>query len=116
MKSILIGSLLLSLSAAVPHLHPRAAKYDGYKVYRVETGDKLKDVSEKLSGFNYEQWNRDSARHIDFSLSPEQAEQFKKLGIDYKEMHKNLGEDIAHEGQWKPWPGRSSSNLVDSHC
>jgi hypothetical protein len=106
MRSVLVASALLSLGAAVPHLHPRAAKYEGYKVYRVETGDHLKDVFEKMSGLNYEQWNRDSARHIDFSLSPEQAEEFKKLGIDYKEMHRNLGEDIAHEGQWGKWPGQ----------
>lgn len=112
MKSILVSSALLSLVAAIPHLHPRAAKYDGYKVYRVETGEKLKEVSDKMSGLNYEQWNRDSASHIDFSLSSDQAEQFKKLGIDFKEMHRNLGEDIAHEGQWKPWPGRSHLGSV----
>lgn len=105
MKSLLVSSLLLSLCAAAPHLQARAAKYEGYKVYRVDTGDNLKDVSEKLSGFNYERWNHDVSKHMDFSLSPEQADKIKDLGLDFKELHKDLGLDIAREGKWKPWPG-----------
>lgn len=111
MKSVYVGCLLLSLGAAVPHLHPRAAKYEGFQVFRVETGDKLDDISEKMSALDYQQWNRDSTRHIDFSLSPDQAKEFKKLGIDFKEMHQDLGQDIAREGQWEPWSGKPTEEL-----
>ena len=104
--------MFLGFGAAVPHLHPRAAKYEGYHVFRVETGDKLTEVSKKLAGLDYEQWNHDSARHIDFSMSREEAKKFKELGIDFKEMHSDLGEDIAQEGNWGPWKGKKSQSLI----
>jgi hypothetical protein len=104
-RSALISVLLLTLTAAAPQLHPRAAKYEGYKVVRVSTGDNLKEVSDKLAGLSYDQWNRDTSKHIDLALSPNEARKIKDLGLDFKELHKDLGLDIASEGQWKPWPG-----------
>ena len=42
MKISLLSALaLVSTAAAAPHLEPRAAKYEGYKVLRMDTGDKL---------------------------------------------------------------------------
>jgi hypothetical protein len=54
MKISLLSTLLVSAVAAAPHLEPRAAKYEGYKVLHVDTGDKLEDVKQMLSGFDYE--------------------------------------------------------------
>lgn len=118
MKSLLTTSLLFGLAVAVPHLHPRAARYDGFKVYRVETGEQAKDVAEKMAALDFEQWNRDTSKHIDFSVSPDMAERFKEMGLDFKELHKDLGKDIAHEGKWGPWRGEYSTiqkaNRIDN--
>lgn len=95
----LLSTLLVSLAAAAPHLEPRAARYEGYKVLRMDTGDKLEEVKSLLSGFQYEEWSHDASKHIDFSISPDQAKQLKKLGAKFKELHSDLGKDIAYEGK-----------------
>jgi hypothetical protein len=76
MKLSLLSALLASTAAAAPHLEPRAAKYEGYKVLRMDTGDKLEDVKQMLSAFDYEEWSHEVSKHIDFSLPADQA---KKL-------------------------------------
>jgi len=99
MKTGLLSALLVSAAAALPHLEPRAARYEGYKVLRMDTGDKLEEVKKMLSGFDYEEWSHDTSRHIDFSLPADQAKKLKRLGAKFKEMHGNLGKDIANEGK-----------------
>lgn len=99
MKVSLLSALLVSAAAAAPHLAPRAARYEGYKVLRMDTGDKLEEVKQMLSGLDYEEWSHDTSKHIDFSLPADQAKKLKKLGAKFKEMHSNLGKDIAYEGK-----------------
>lgn len=99
MKTTLLSALLISAAAAAPHLAPRAARYEGYKVLRMDTGDKLEEVKQMLSGFDYEEWSHDTSKHIDFSLPADQAKKLEKLGAKFKEMHSNLGKDIAYEGK-----------------
>lgn len=99
MKASLLSALLATTAVALPHLEPRAARYEGYKVLRMDTGDKLDEVKKLLSGFDYEEWSHDTSRHIDFSLPADQAKKLKGLGAKFKEMHGDLGKDIANEGR-----------------
>ena len=99
MRGVLLTSLLVPLAASAPQLHPRAARYEGYKVLRMDTGDQLEKVKDMLSGFDYEEWSHDTSKHIDFSLPADQAKKLKRLGAKFKEMHGNLGKDIANEGK-----------------
>jgi hypothetical protein len=99
MKPTLLSALLVSTAAALPHLEPRAARYEGYKVLRMDTGDKLEEVKQLLADFDYEEWSHDVSKHIDFSLSADQARKLKGLGAVFEEMHGDLGKDIADEGK-----------------
>jgi hypothetical protein len=99
MKPTLLSALLVSTAAALPHLEPRAARYEGYKVLRMDTGDKLEEVKQLLADFDYEEWSHDVSKHIDFSLPPDQAKKLKDLGAVFEEMHSDLGKDIAEEGR-----------------
>ena len=114
MKTGLLSALLVSAAAALPHLEPRAARYEGYKVLRMDTGDKLEEVKKMLSGFDYEEWSHDTSRHIDFSLPADQAKKLKRLGAKFKEMHGNLGKDIANEG--KPCDYKRKFSLLAIVC
>jgi len=111
MKISLLSALLVSAATAAPHLEPRAAKYEGYKVLRMDTGDKLEEVKQMLSGFDYDEWSHDVKQHIDFSLPADQAERLKSMGAKFKEMHSNLGKDIAYEGK----PGKYKG-MICSTC
>lgn len=71
--------------------------YDGFKVFRITTGDALADIQEKLSAFSVEPWNRDIAQHIDVAFSPDQLADFEALGLDVTVMHEDLGADITAE-------------------
>ena len=103
MKASLLSALLLSVVAAAPSpsLGRRAGTngYEGYKVLRMETGDQLEQVKDMLSAFQYDEWTHDASEYIDFSISPEQAGQLKTLGASFKEIHVDLGMDIAYESR-----------------
>jgi hypothetical protein len=99
MKYTLLSALLASTAAALPHLEPRAARYEGYKVLRMDTGDRLEEVKQLLADFDYEEWSHDVSKHIDFSLPADQARKLKGLGAVFEEMHSDLGRDIADEGR-----------------
>jgi hypothetical protein len=110
MKISLLSALLVSAVTAAPHLEPRAAKYEGYKVLRMDTGDKLEDVKQMLADFDYEEWSHDVSKHIDFSLPADQAKKLKNLGAKFTEMHSNLGKDIANEGKPGKYKGMINSS------
>jgi hypothetical protein len=101
MKTSLLGALLVFSVAAAPTLDRRAGTngYEGYKVLRMETGDQLEQVKDMLSAFQYDEWTHDASKYIDFSISPEQASQLKELGASFKEIHVDLGMDIAYESK-----------------
>jgi hypothetical protein len=103
MKASLLSALLLSVVAAAPSpsLGRRAGTngYEGYKVLRMETRDQLEQVKDMLSAFQYDEWTHDASEYIDFSISPEQAGQLKTLGASFKEIHVDLGMDIAYESK-----------------
>ena len=94
----IVASILSLTSAAV--LGPRAdevVSYDGYKVFRIATGDSLSIVQDKLADFDLHLWNIDLSKHIDVAISPEQLERFEALELDTSIMHEDLGADIAAE-------------------
>jgi hypothetical protein len=98
MKLLQAVPFVLPVVAAV--VIPRAdepVSYDGFKVFRIATGDDLQAVEEKLASFSAEPWNRDISQHLDIALAPEQLADFEALGLNVTVMHENLGADIAAE-------------------
>ncbi|TEA12819.1 Metallocarboxypeptidase A-like protein [Colletotrichum sidae] len=100
MKPVLVASLLASLAAGLS-FHKRSVSYDGYQVLRVKTLSQLASVQEKLSTIPHEQWNHDVETHLDIVVSPDEMARVESLGLDYRVLHKDLGESIAAESQVK---------------
>lgn len=96
----LFQAVLLVLPSVLAIVIPRAdepVSYDGFKVFRIATGDDLTTVEEKLTSFAAEPWNRDISQHLDIVLAPEQLADFEALGLNVTVMHEDLGADIAAE-------------------
>ncbi|OLN86546.1 Metallocarboxypeptidase A-like protein-like protein 2 [Colletotrichum chlorophyti] len=96
MKTAVLTSLLATVAAGLS-FHKRTISYDGYQVLRVKTLSQLATVQEKLAAIPHEQWNHDVETHIDIVISPEQVEAVESLGLDYRILHKDLGQSIAAE-------------------
>jgi carboxypeptidase A4 len=88
---------LVTLASAVAIRREESVSYDGYKVFRIATGDELASVREKIASFSAEPWNRDISQHLDIALAPNQLEEFEALGLNVTVMHEDLGADIAAE-------------------
>jgi hypothetical protein len=101
MKAAIIASFLLPFTASVALPRPDKVDYEGYKVFRLNTEHGLAQVQEKLSSISFDQWNTDTSRHIDISVSPEQLAAFEALGLDFHVMHENLGRSLAEESAIK---------------
>ena len=110
MKVILPSFLALFAAGAVATPHPSSdhVSYDGYKVFRVKTREKLAYVQRKLSTLSLEEWNHDIDRHIDVVVPPEKLAAFEALGLEHRTMHKNLGDSIVAES--KPIRTRQATN------
>jgi murein tripeptide amidase MpaA len=74
-----------------------SVSYDGYKAFRIDTPDNLAEVLETLQNLRYDQWNFNSRKYLDISLSPDQLDEFESLGLDYTVMHRDLGAAISAE-------------------
>lgn len=85
------------VSAVAVRRADESISYDGYKVFRIATGDNLADVQERIASFSAEPWNRDISQHLDIALAPDQLEEFEALGLNVTVMHEDLGADIAAE-------------------
>lgn len=107
MRSFLAAPFIFALASAAA-LRPREEKidYDGFKVYRITTGDNLAAVQEQLSDFALQPWNIDVAHFMDVAVSPDQIEKFEALKLDTSVMHEDLGADIKAE-----WDPTASSGL-----
>lgn len=98
MRLLLIIPYLLSLTlAAVVAPREEKVSYDGFKVFRINTGDELVPIQEKLSTFDLQPWNIDFSQHMDVAVPPAQVEGFEALGLGATVMHEDLGADIAAE-------------------
>lgn len=119
MWTVVTSSLLIAVVAAAPTIEPRsgATGYEGYKVLRMETGGQLDKVKDMLSAFQYDEWTHDASHYIDFSISAEQAEKLKNLGASFKEIHSNLGKDIAYESKPCDYKGMDSCHhMTKKQC
>ena len=98
MRFLQIASALTSLAVGVASSPAvdSPITYDGYKVYRIETGGKTDALKETLSAFKYDEWNND-AGSLDIALSPDQQDKFAGLGLDFRVLHENLGNSIKTE-------------------
>ncbi|KAK5084584.1 hypothetical protein LTR05_005662 [Lithohypha guttulata] len=98
MKFLSVASSIVALVSAAA-LSPREEKvsYDGFKVYRITTGENLASVQDKLVDIEMKPWNMDFSKHIDVAISPDQIEKFESLNLDTIVMHEDLGADIAAE-------------------
>lgn len=103
---MLFRSLAL-LPLAIGSIAAEAVNFDGHQAFRVMTDGDSASVSKKLSEINYNKWNDGKSKdHIDISMPGEDVEKFKKMGLRFKEMHKDLGKDIREEKKYKPYPGK----------
>lgn len=116
MKFLLTIPFLLSLaaSAAIPEDNEKIS-YDGYKVFRVSTGDNLATVQEQLASFDLSSWNLDVSQHMDVAVAPERVADFEALNLDVTIMHEDLGADIAAEVDTTASSGMSLTTVQALH-
>lgn len=106
---MLFRSLSL-LPLAIGSIAAEAVNFDGHQAFRVMTDGDAASVSQKLAEIDYNQWSFGKKQdHIDISVSGDDVETFKKMGLKFKQMHKDLGADIRKEKDWKPYGG-------ERHC
>lgn len=104
LASMLFRSLAL-LPLAVGGIAAEAVNFDGHQAFRVMTDGDAASVSKKLGEISHNRWSMGAKDHIDISISGDDVEHFKKMGLKFKEMHKDLGKDIREEKNWKPYKG-----------
>jgi hypothetical protein len=102
--------LYISLVVGLVARDTGIVSYDGYQVYRVNTGNQASAVKAKLSGLTFETWNDDS-KHMDIVLPPDEIAAFKALGLKTYLMHSDLGKSIATEALSKSTRKRAVNNL-----
>lgn len=97
-KLLSLAHLLLGYASAAA-LAPieEQVSYDGYKVFRITTGENLANVQEELQKVDVQTWNIDVAQHMDVAIAPTDLSQFEALGLSTSVMHDDLGADIAAE-------------------
>lgn len=93
------------LPLAFGSIAAEAVNFDGHQAFRVMTNGDAASVSKKLAEIDHNQWSYGAKDHIDISISGSDVEHFKKMGLKFKQMHKDLGKDIREEKKWKPYPG-----------
>ena len=102
---MLFRSLSL-LPLAIAGIAAEAVNFDGHQAFRIVTDGDAASVTEKLAAIDYNRWSYGAKDHIDISVSGDDVETFKKLGLEFKQMHKDLGADIREEKKWKPYRGK----------
>ncbi|KAJ0107969.1 hypothetical protein J7T55_008105 [Diaporthe amygdali] len=80
MKRHLFSSLSALLFAGAVVSSSHSVSYEGYQVLR---------------------WNHDVDSHIDIVVAPDQILKLESLKLDYRTLHKNLGESITAESKVK---------------
>ncbi|GJC85504.1 metallocarboxypeptidase A-like protein MCYG_01475 [Colletotrichum liriopes] len=111
MKTAIVTSVLATLAAGFNFHKRNPVSYEGYQVLRVKTLSQLATVQEKLATIPHEQWNHDVETHIDVVISPDQIESIESLGLDYRVLHKDLGESISAESQARSTYKRDINDL-----
>jgi len=83
------------ISAALPL--PGRVSYDGYKVFRIKTGQQFSVVNHQIASLGLEPWNEDIIRHVDVAVPPEKLTAFNMLNLDHSVMIRDLGHAISRE-------------------
>ncbi|KAI4290013.1 MAG: hypothetical protein L6R35_000727 [Caloplaca aegaea] len=118
MRLPLLAPLALGLVSAI--VLPRQANYDGYKVVRVEVGDKIAEVEKLIQKFALSTWNGGAKAHseVDVVVPADKIAEFdsEAAGLDSSVMHENLGSSIASEAEYQKYAiGSANSTWFNSY-
>lgn len=122
----LLGATLLALVGAgvTAASSEKPVSYDGYKVYRIWTHGRVRDIKAQLDEVLtfYDRWNDDVDAHLDVVVAPDEVDAFQDLGLEYKVMHDDLGTSINTESsnvvpasKWKRQEGGDNDAWFDSY-
>ncbi|KAL9018857.1 MAG: hypothetical protein Q9185_003875 [Variospora sp. 1 TL-2023] len=118
MRLPLLAPLALGFVSAI--VLPRQANYDGYKVVRVEVGDKIAEVEKLIEKFALSTWNGGAKAHseVDVVVPADKIAEFdsEAAGLDSSIMHENLGASIASEAEYQKYAiGSANSTWFNSY-
>jgi hypothetical protein len=116
MKLLAFGLSSLGLAAAASIATTAKVNYDGWRVYRVNVGDKSAKFSKVVSDIGLEIWKgkADKSPVVDVMVSPSQLSAFEKQSadLDVRLMHENLGDSISAEADFPAYAGILPSKVV----
>lgn len=114
MKLLSLGLASLGLASAASVAAP--VNYDGWKVYRVNVGDKNAEFSKIVSDIGLATWKGrvETSKVVDVMVSPSQLDAFEKAAesLETQLMHDNLGESIAAEADFPVYAGNLSPQPI----
>ncbi|KAK3723168.1 hypothetical protein LTR37_001891 [Vermiconidia calcicola] len=111
MRFQFLALLPLALSSAVPR--SETVNYDGYQAFRIKTHGNAEEVQGKLASIQYNQWNYRMDEHLDIAVPGKDVEKFKQMGLEWQQMHEDLGASIREEKKYKKYSGRKPDSLPD---
>lgn len=118
LESFLAGAVALLSDNPASHV-----SYDGYRVYRVATQGRFKEIKNKLDMAltDYSQWNNDVATFMHVVVPPNGQAIFESLNLPYKVTHEDLGasmaseKDFEHSSKWRRQEGGDNDSWFDSY-
>lgn len=102
----LLSFLPLALSASLPRSSHSPGSYDGYECLKINTHGKMDDVLGKLKDLDFHDIWKQGADFIDAVVPGFEMDHIKEMGLDFIEMHTDLGKDIAREKECDQYDGR----------
>ncbi|KAK4099150.1 hypothetical protein N658DRAFT_475858 [Parathielavia hyrcaniae] len=96
--ALLLAPLALVAAAPKPSTH---VSYDGYKAYRIATGQDAASIKSKLAKFAAVQFNNfdfNPNQELDVAIAPTEIPAFEALGLKADVVSQDLGAEIAQEG------------------
>lgn len=98
--------MILGLGLALPFTAAKVS-YDGYKAFRIESGDKHESVHNLLKDIDHVSLEcQNSHKGFEIAVSPRSLDAFKALDLDHKVVHEDFGAELAAEASHKPYVGR----------
>ncbi|KAI1446059.1 zinc carboxypeptidase A [Annulohypoxylon stygium] len=104
MKFLSIVWLASVSNAFTPVSRDGKASFDGFKVYKVDTKDRLNELNSVFEGLSVIELNHNDAT-VDIAVAPEHLEAFDTLNFTSTILSEDLGADIAAEGSLASYPG-----------
>lgn len=109
MRLLAFGLSSVGLAAAASIATTAKVNYDGWRVYRVNVGDKTAEFAKVVSDIGLEIWKgkADKSPVVDVMVSPSQLEAFEKESgeLEVKLMHEDLGSSIFAEADFPAYAG-----------